>query len=68
MILYQNLWPEVIHTAIKEIVIMEMHNITDYRELYATFARIKVQTSQQDYIVLPGYEDESDEKDRKYYN
>ncbi|MBP3805463.1 MAG: hypothetical protein J6I76_16520 [Oribacterium sp.] len=47
---------------------MEMHNITDYRELYATFARIKVQTSQQDYIVLPGYEDESDEKDRKYYN
>ncbi len=47
---------------------MEKHNITDYTDLYATFVRIKDHASQQDFIVLPDTEDESDEKDRKYYN
>ncbi len=47
---------------------MGKHNITDYMDLCAIFVRIKVHSPEQDFIVLPGTEDGSDEKARIYYN
>ena len=49
---------------------MEKRNITDYKDFYATFVRIKDNEPRQDYIVLPERKDEgeSDGKDRKQYN